>query len=265
VLVRKAVGRFQAKDQRPAEPDLHERKAVAAVAVAIIGGLVTYYATVRKASSDSADAMEGARAMLGAAEKQAAATLEAATAQAEGVREAGLRNAIETEAMKLRFRLAERHLDRFHERAGALVALLTELPRDANVAERFVQGMPHTPSVVLMEAELVVRPQDWERLAATLSTFTVATAGVGLVLYESPDPAQRTTAANMDLSKGCGTAIAALQHITAVVNVSSVVRAQGVIDEESQALLSSLYLRWEERKAALQMTNLWGGRLVGDG
>lgn len=235
----------------------------AALLVAVVGGLFTYFATTLKAKTDLDGAKENARATLHAAQRQATAIIRAAVEQAAGNREAGLRNAIETAAMMLRFRIAERHLDRFHERAGALMALLTELKRNEDVARRFVEAQPHVPSVALMEAELVARPEDWERLIEARLALDGAFVDIHCVLDKgNTDPQRWTTENHTELIKGCAVAKAALQHITSVVNVSSVLRAQGTVDPTGEQSLATLHRQWEERKETLKRMKLWDGRFV---
>ena len=239
--------------------------AAAALLVAVLGGLFTYFATTRKAKADLDAAKESARAMLEAGERQATAIIQAAAQQAAGTREAGLRNAIETEAMKLRFRMAERHLNRFHERAGALMALLTELQRSEEVAKRFVEAQPHVPSVALLEAELVARPEDWERLMDARLALHGAGIDIHCVLDKgNTDPQLWTVENHTGLVKGCGVAKAALQHITSVVNVSSVLRAQGTADPAGEESVATLHRQWEETKEGLKKMKLWDGRFVSE-
>jgi hypothetical protein len=244
--------------------------AAAALIVAVLGGLFTYRATVHKARAEVAAAREGARALLEAAQRQAAATVEAAVEQAAAAREAGFRNAIETEAMKLRFQMAERHLDRFHERAGLLMAALMDLQRSNQGGDRYVQLMVHSPYDAFQEAELVARPEDWDRLIdarntlgeACTSVHFVVVGGKGFVLPGNELPPVWTTERYTELSTSCSTAVAALQHIIAVVSVSSIMRAQGATSAESLALLATLYQKWEEKKALLKKLGTWGGRFV---
>jgi hypothetical protein len=247
--------------------------AAAALLVAILGGVVTHLTTVRRAKAEVAAAKETARALLEGAERQAAATVEAAVEQAAGVREAGFRNAIETEAMRLRFRMAERHLDRFHKGASKLMAALREVAQTGGQeGKRFLQVRARSPYDPLMEAELVVRPEDWDRLTGTLTVLAqactsvqyVITGGRGFVAPDAEMPPVWTAERYCELSRCSETAVAALQHITAVVGTSSFARAQGQPSAESLTLLSDLYLNWERRKALLKKTGQWGGRLVSD-
>ncbi len=237
----------------------------AALVVAIVGGLFTYFATSRKAKADLDAAREGARAMLEAGERQATAIIQAAAQQAAGTREAGVRNAIETEAMKLRFRMAERHLDRFHERAGGMMALLTELHRNEKVAKRFVEDQPHVPVVALIEAELVTRPEDWERLMDARLALHGACVDIACVLDKGNTDPQRWTVDNhTGLRKGCAVAEATLQHITSVVNVSSVLRAQGTADPAGEESVATLHRQWEEKKELLKRMKVWDGPFVSE-
>ncbi len=222
--------------------------AVAALFGALIGGVFTYFAAVRKVEAELAAAAANAAAVLKAAKEEAEAVVKAAREQAAGTREAGLRNAIETEAMKLRFRLAERHLDAFHARADALMNLLAQVQVDETAVQQFVDYMARDITLMMVNARQIVRPADWGKMLPMLQDIQGGCISAKYLLETRASSLASPMDQRFYLLRNVATAMGALIHLTSVVSTSSVVYAQEADLEDFAAVLQE---NWAKSKAAL--------------
>jgi len=98
-------------------------------------------------------------AQLEAVRTEAKAMLAAASSGAEAVRDAGVRQAIDTERLRLRFGVYERHLNRFHELADQIEMLIDRANINSEDAWEFAINGPSMVLAINSAAGRVMLPQ----------------------------------------------------------------------------------------------------------
>ena len=191
-----------------------------------VAGMFSRWSAKAAARAMTESAEKQAAATIAAAERQALAVVNAAAEQASATREAALRSAFETQRMKLRYELARRHVESFHEKAGALLAILEEATNDAAVAARLITGYPHAPHNACFAAEIAATQHYYELMRETGTRFCLHYSSAALMLKEhGTDRSSRPDSVNGVMVLHCMKAAYALRAIVAAVDVAVEARA----------------------------------------
>ena len=236
-------------------------KAHEVLTAGVAGGACGLLASLVTAVFSRWSAAAAARAVTEAAEKQAAATLasaerqalaivSAAAEQASATREAALRSAFETERMKLRYDLARRHVESFHEKAGALLAILEEAKNDASVAARLIKGPPHAHFNACFTGEIAATTHYFELMRETASRFCEHYSNAALLFKKhGVDPDIRPDSVSRVILLECMTAAYALRAIIAGVDIAVEARAsQTDVDEARRGIRHLMAMALETEK-----------------
>ncbi len=178
--------------------------------------------------------------------------IRAAGISADAVRDAGLKHAIETEALKLRYAIGRHHADMFYHVAGPLHAALRGLPYadDAGVKDFHNRMYPHVLQSVVEHAEMTVPPELYGHTYSIEKTFTdaVQTLMKRLITADpNPDARPRTEAEEIvDLSIVSGRA---LLYLMRVVDLSLELRASS--SRDATAEFNAMLERWEKERRKL--------------
>lgn len=186
--------------------------------------------------------------------RQVRASLEAANVSADATREAGLKHAIETEALKLRYAIGRRHVDAFYNMAGPLHAILMELPHadDAKVKSFHNHMYPNVPLNVVLYAEMATPPGIYDRAYSIEKTFIDAVhALMNRLRIADPNPDARPRAEAEEIADLSIVSVTALLYLMRVVDLSNQIRASASGAAPTTAEFNAMLKRWEETRQTL--------------
>jgi len=188
------------------------------------------------------------------AKKQATAVLEAAETTASATRDAGVRHAIETEAVRLRYDISVRHMNTFYSLAEPLRADLVELPHNFQVADRFEKHVyPQTPLNVVLYAELSTLPDLYDRVQPIERTFTEAIYALARKLQAAgPDPDARSEADSREVTDYSIASVTSLLYLMRMVDLSNEIRVSSSDATSDMRRFEDALRRWERAKKVLR-------------
>jgi len=178
--------------------------------------------------------------------------IRAAGISADAVRDAGLKHAIETEALKLRYAIGRRHIDTFYSMAGPLRAILMDLPNaDEAKVKSFHNNMyPDVPLTVALYAELATPLELYQKAYPIEKTFIDAVhALMKRLITADPNPDARPRPEAEEIVDLSIVSVTALIFLMRVVDLSTEIRIASSRDVTAE--FDAMLDRWKETRQKL--------------
>ncbi len=152
---------------------------------------------------------------------------------------------VNTEIMKLRHSIAERHVARFHGLADRFEAVLMEVVRNPAAAKEFLGGLPHVPLAILLAADRAMLPEHTKEIAAFRVRLIESCGELSAELHKNEsDPALRSAEATMLIFAKSRYVAFVLSDMIKAVDLSNEARLYGNPPSRCASKLRQMMAGW---------------------
>lgn len=152
---------------------------------------------------------------------------------------------VNTEIMRLRHSIAERHIAKFHGLADKLEAVLIEVAGNPRAVKEFLDGLPHVPLAVVLAADRAMLPEHTKAIEAFRGRLIESCRELSAELAKNEsDPALRSAEATALIAAKSLLVTIMLNDITKAVDLSNEARLYGNPPRRYASKLRQMMAAW---------------------